>query len=699
MQALLESAVKAVRHVSGHDRVMAYRFLENGDGEVAAECKGPGIEPYLGLRYPAWDIPTQVRQIMLRAPFRVIGDTRADHTGLIQASDAPPLDMTLSQLRGVSPIHVEYLENMGVRATMNVSLIVRGKLWGLIAFHHYRPRSLTPDQRSICELFGQLASMMIQQEEERTRLGMIQRTQSLIAAMDTRGSDLSAVFDRFSRDFMDAVGADGIGIVCQGSMKFDGDVPSDDVVQALCEQTTDGLVLIDSLASLPNLASAQELGTSAGALMLRLPGDDWLLFFRNEVIHEIRWAGEKKKNVTVGPHGTRLTPRESFAEYTESVAGRCHPWSSRDVDTASEICRELWKIMQISGGKESQQLAKQKRYQDLLIAELNHRVRNTLALVRSIARQATASSGSVEQYVEMLEKRIAALSKAHDLIGGSGLQWASIVDLVAAELHPFKSGDKNVLIEGPSTSVRADVAPLIALLFHEMTANSVKHGALSDRGGTLAIRWHEESGGVAINWQEDLPVEIEKPESHGFGFALIERAIPYECNGKASIEINGKQLKISFWLPTEAIDHLADRNESIEEAAKESSGSCPMDLSSLGSALVLEDNLVLAMELERMLLELGIKRVDTSPSVDHATRAIREVNYDCAVMDINLGEQTSFDVAIELVAAGTPVVLASGYDSKYELPKSLTRIPRLVKPICRPDLVNAISDACRDQTK
>ena len=157
--------------------------VRDGDGEVIAEAKGPGIEPYLGLRYPAWDIPTQVRQIMLRAPFRVIEDIHAEHSGLVQLPDAVPLDMTFSHLRGVSPIYIEYLTNMGVRATMNISLIVRGRLWGMFAFHHYRPRKLSPDERSIAELFGQLASMMVQKEEEQAGIDRSRRTQSTLNSL------------------------------------------------------------------------------------------------------------------------------------------------------------------------------------------------------------------------------------------------------------------------------------------------------------------------------------------------------------------------------------------------------------------------------------------------------------------------------------------------------------------------------------
>lgn len=687
---LVDSATRALRHLTGHDRVMGYRFFENGDGEVIAEAKSPSVEPYLGLRYPAWDIPTQVRQVMLRAPFRIIEDIHSDQVGLIQSGVSEPLDLTHSHLRGISPIHVEYLTNMGVRATMNISLIVRGKLWGMFAFHHYRPRTLTPDERSMCELFGQLASMMVQQELERERLDRYQKTRSTVTSMALLGNEPEPILERLHQDVMRMLQADGLCLVRPDSFESFGTCPTQDVLRKLCSSAHDETVVIESLSSTIAAPHLRHVGKTAGLLMLKLPQESWLVFCRNEVIHELRWAGTKEKEVEVGPNGPRLTPRGSFAEYRESVRGRCNGWTEFDLQFANEIVRELWKLMNVGTAEQSKKLERTKQYQDLLIAELNHRVRNTLALVRSIARQTTSSSVSIEQYVEMLEQRIAALSKAHDLVGGSGLQWARIGDLVRAELKAFGFEERRVSIDGPPIAVRADVAPILALLFHEMTSNAAKYGALASAdGGTLNVRWTEEAGGVAIEWIERFAVDISEPSRRGFGIALIERALPFECNGKASVAFEGKQLRIQFWLPAETIDRLAEQEsaacfEPNQETQEE------LDLSSLNAALVVEDNMVLAMELERMMIDLGVKSVNVLPNAELAMKSLDSNAYDCAILDINLGASTSFELAKRLTEQRIAVVLASGYGSKYELPKALIGIPRLTKPIGRLDLVSAV---------
>lgn len=687
---LLETSVQALRHFTGHDRVVAYRFFENGDGEVIAEAKGPGIEPYLGLRYPAWDIPTQVRQIMLRAPFRVIRNIHEEHTALVQAPGAPPLDMTFSHLRGISPIHIEYLQNMGVKATMNVSIIVAGRLWGMFAFHHYRPLALSPDGRSICELFGQLGSMLVQQEEEREKIDYLSRCRSTVASVEDRGTDIRHCVREIAHELLELLSGDGLALVSGDDVEPIGSTPSANVIRQICELADETLAIESFQQTKYWTENSHDLGKSAGVLVRKIAGDVWLAIFRDEIETKIRWAGNKEKTVAQGPNGPRLSPRGSFEEYCESVSGRCSAWKESDLSAIGEIGQELAKLVQLSTSASSEALRKHRRYQDLLIAELNHRVRNTLALVRSISRQTKSSSISLESYVDALERRLAALASAHELLGGSGLQWARIEELLKAELEPFMSSMSKLEADGPNLAIRADVAPLISLLFHEMTSNAVKHGALSSNGEALSVKWFEESGGVAIEWTEHLKDPIQKPDRHGFGFALIERALPYECNGKSSIEFDTHSLAIRFWLPNESISRLAEGEVERLPAQEDAPSPPKLDLSHIKSALVVEDNLVLAMEMERNLRELGIPEVNTVPTPELATQAFEKTRYAIAVLDINLGVSTSFEIAELMVKGGTPIVLASGYDNKLELPDFLSQWPRLVKPVGLADLTDAI---------
>lgn len=695
VEPFLGSATRALRHLTGHDRVMAYRFLENGDGEVIAEACSPGVEPFLGLRYPASDIPLQVRQIMLRSPFRIIADIQAPPVALVADPACPPLDLTLSQLRGVSPMHIEYLANMGVRSTMNVSIVVNERLWGLFAFHHYRPRTLSPDQRSICELFGQLASLQLQQIREAEGIQHRRRVQAVVRKLEDSCLAPKQILGSAGEDLLELTEAQGVAWVEPREVVKLGETPADSLIRKTCSLAIGDILHVDSLVSteLGKSDDASDFGRTAGALAMRTGEDCWLVFFRNELVSEIRWAGKEEKKVEYGPNGPRLSPRGSFEEYKESVIGRANPWTNTQLAAATEICKQFGHMGTASESAKTQQLRRQKEHQDLLIAELNHRVRNTLALVRSIARQSRTPSQSLEQYVISFEQRIAALSQAHDMIGGSGLQWAKLEDLLRSELKPFQSGAFQVEVEGPAVAISGDLAPIVSLLFHELTSNAVKHGAFSPRGKSLSVKWYEDDGGYSLVWAERLRGTLVRPTEKGFGFALIQRAIPYESGGEAKIEFTPDGLRVWFWFPSKAVIQMAERMppENVQVVAPSATCAEAVRANASGkSVLVVEDNVVLAMEMEKMLYDLGVDCVDAIPDSASALTSIARKHYDVAFLDINLGSENSFGVAKQLQSQGVPIILVSGYSNQLDLPESMRELTRLAKPISRLDIAKSL---------
>ena len=681
-ESLLDSAVNALRALTGFDRVMGYRFLMGGDGEVAAEAKSPSVDAYLGLRYPAYDIPPQVRKIALRMPFRMIADIQDPHVNIHSSTDKP-LDLTMCHLRGVSPIHVEYLTNMGVRATMNVSIIVRGELWGLFAFHHYRPKRLSPEHRSICELFGHLVSLQLQQQIEGDLIERRKRAQSTRSSLTQSGKDpFPEVFQRLSQDIAEVVSADGIALVQESTIETSGDVPGDSVIRELSSLADEGLFAIDSITGLKQFEGA-ETGKTAGALVTQVDssGSTFIVYFRNEILQSIRWGGVPEKHIEYGPNGPRLHPRASFSEYSESVSGRCEPWLQGDLSAAAELKNVILDLVFQDFNATREAWQKQKKFQDLLVAELNHRVKNILALIRSISRQTKDSADSIEAYTAAFEKRIAALSTAHDLIGGSGLQWARLKDLVTAEVKPYLNSKHNISISGEPIGLRTDVAPIMALVIHELATNSAKHGALSLPDATLDIGWSAEAGGVAISWDESAVVGTKQPSRRGFGLTLVEKAIPYECGGEAKVVFEDDGIKARLWLPAETTTILDDGAEATFSAIEDSVSETPVEIARDEAVLVVEDNVILAMEMDKMLRKMGFVNVVTAP--DQATGRLQHDarRFDFAILDINLGSETSFDLATALVKGGVPFAFASGYDKGSGMPKELTDIPRLTKPV------------------
>ena len=692
VNGLMDVGVNVVRRITGFDRVMAYQFLPSLDGEVVAEAVSPGLTPYLGLRYPASDIPAQVRSLMLQIPYRMIADVHDPHTPLISA-DQTPLDMSLCHSRGVSPIHLEYLRNMGVAASVNLPIIVRGELWGLFALHHCRPRKISPDQRTIGELFSQLFSIQLQQKLEKEILSQRKRVDSTRTALRENELPIEQAVEQLWQDLVGIVQADGIAIVRGEAIHCYGDTPEASVVRQLTELSEEDTFAIDSFSSL-SIELGGSMRKSAGVLQLNTGasrgsmGGMRMLFFRNEVVHQVRWAGEPEKRIEFGPNGPRLHPRASFAEYVQTIKGKCQHWTKANISAAMELRIVIQEV--ILRDTDAMQLGREKqlKQQDLLIAELNHRVKNVLALVRSISRQTKDSSDSLEEHTEAFERRIEALSTAHDLIGDSGLQWASLEEIVRTQILPYLNSQQAIFIGGPGIGLRGDIAPVMTLVLHELTTNSAKHGALKRASGKLDVTWKHEAGGVAIRWRESRSASSDPGTRRGFGMSLVERAVPYECNGESKVTFHPDGIEVALWLPSEATLKLGSLPKPEPETDSIPVTTAP---SILSRVLVVEDSMVLALELECLLTKMGCQDLTSVPDRIRGEQALETSTFSMAILDINLGSETSFELAKKLVERGVPLILVSGYDSGFQVPPELEHVPRLTKPVSRDKLLQSIS--------
>ena len=349
---LCEAAVRQMRAFTGYDRVVAYRFDGDGPGEVIAEDVAPSRERWLGLWFPAIDVPPQARRLYLQNWIRVIADVDDPGAALVpplRPGTQRPLDLSGSALRTVSGYHLEYLRNIGVRGSMSVSLISDGRLWGLIACHSGTPRRLTADQRAACEMFGIALSLQLGRLEDRQRAaGEAEARQALgqiIGTADATGPQRFG--ERIVADvrLRDLVGADGVyarfGPVAHAS----GLVPDLPGLPALLARLPSRPVgqawstyrLGEELGDLAQLA-----GDCAGLLLVPLSSSgDVLAWFRGEVSRTMRWAADPGRPVVTGRRGQRLTPRGSSSAWEETVRGQCLPWSAEEHGIAEETYRAL----------------------------------------------------------------------------------------------------------------------------------------------------------------------------------------------------------------------------------------------------------------------------------------------------------------------------------------------------------------------
>lgn len=332
-----------VRQLTGYDRVMVYRFLHDGAGEVIAEDADAAMEPFLGLRYPASDIPPQARALYLRSRLRVIPDVDYVPVPVVPGAtaDGQPLDLSQHALRSVSPVHLEYLRNMGVGASMSISIISGGRLWGLVACHHRTSRLVPPTVRAAADLFGLFVSMRVSAADQQATMAHFEHAQSVRDALAQRLSqarDFDAALAGELPLLRTSLRSDGAALWTGAHWHGDGRVPDPRRVPGLLGWLQrQGAASLAMTERADDWAAAVDGDPVAGVMALRLGADDWLLLFRDEEVGTVRWAGQPEKALVATDDGLRIAPRRSFAVWREQVRGRSAPWTDADRRGAARL--------------------------------------------------------------------------------------------------------------------------------------------------------------------------------------------------------------------------------------------------------------------------------------------------------------------------------------------------------------------------
>lgn len=705
-QELCEDAADQLKRLLGFDRVMVYRFHPDESGEVIAEAREPHLESFLNLRYPKTDIPQQARQLYLKNLFRIISDVDAEPVPIepTMSLDGEPLDLSLSTLRAVSKIHIEYLCNMGVEASLSISIVVKGKLWGLFACHHYSPIVLPFQQRTMAELFAQLFALQLDlsmmtagnlAKEQARRLH--ERLISQLAGGKTIADNLDIIDRAISR----IIPHDGMSAYVDDIYKARGTAPDEAeflaIVPALNTSSTGHLLHSDALQEkIPQAAAFADRAVGALVIPVSRRPRDYVVLWRRELQQVVTWAGNPEKVATVGPNGDRLTPRESFAAWRQSVDGKSSPWREEEVSIAENIRVTLLEVILRITDDQVQERAKAQERQELLIAELNHRVRNILTLIRSLIGQSRGEVKDVGEFADIVGGRIRALSMAHDQI--TRQQWApaSLKQLINEETEAYLTGKTDrVIISGPDSLIAPEAFTVIALVIHEMMTNSAKYGSLCDRSGRLEISLaFDKHTDLSISWREIGGPAVKAPERRGFGSTIIERSIPYELNGAADIRYNLKGVEADFTIPS----RYAKPNSANGAAEGDDDvGSDEQDAPKLsatqrrGGVLLVEDSMIIAMDAEEMLRQLDFDHVMIAPSAALGLEELQKATPLFALLDYNLGDETSEAVAEELTRREVPFWFVTGYgDAIEQLSQSQAR-GVIQKPYTKEDLEQVVT--------
>ncbi|MFN4120988.1 ATP-binding protein [Acidovorax sp.] len=392
---LLQLATQELRALTGFDRVMAYRFRHDHSGEVVGEAHADFLDPYLGRRYPASDIPAQARALYLANTLRLIADVQAPTVPLLQGGGEPPLDLSASILRSVSPIHIEYLGNMGVGASMSISIVIHNTLWGLIACHHMAPRQVPYSVRMACDVIAQILGASIQAVLSRR----LAERQLEMAALRTRimenvlhSDDEFAALCTHAKALAASLRADAVVVSEQSKLCVEGDMPEATARTLLdwlhATQAGDAVFATHTLPdAAPELAPTLMPWCGVLALPLDPNRGSWLVFLRKEQLETIHWGGKPEKEIRPGPLGPRLTPRGSFELWKETVRFRAEHWSTDDLDSAQQLLDELRRT-------QNARSAELNTARNQLMAMLGHDLRDPLHSISMAARMLEKSTSA-----------------------------------------------------------------------------------------------------------------------------------------------------------------------------------------------------------------------------------------------------------------------------------------------------------------
>ena len=684
--ALLKEAARQVRALTGHDRVMIYRFQPDGSGEVVAEKVRGGLEPFLGLRYPASDIPRQARALLERNIVRVVADIAAKPASIVPqlGPTGAPLDLSMSTLRAHSPIHIEYLKNMGVEATLTISLLRGGRLWGLIACHHTAARQVSYERRTAAELFAQVLSLLIETREREAVSDYEQRTRrlhdGLMAAIVESGStaaNLGAMAERLT----EVVPCDGMAIRVGDEMVLTGSTPTREEMTGLTrflDQSAASRVLpVNDLGHVyPPARDYAERAAGMLAIPVSRTPRDYLIFFRREIAQSITWAGDPTKPVEVGSNGVRLTPRKSFEAWREIVRGQSAAWTEPELRAADGLRVTILEVVLRLTGVAEQERERAAQRQDLLIAELNHRVRNILGLIRGLISQSKGGASDIESFAATIGGRVQALARAHDQITESNWGPRSLAGLISTETGAYLDGGAHrVHAEGPAVLLQPEAFATMALVLHEMVTNSAKYGALSNGSGRIAVEWTADEDELVISWREMGGPPVQAPMRVGFGTTIIERSVPHDLHGEASIDYALDGVRARFVVPSRFVAYGGPVAQ-VTSIASASADAFRLT----GSVLVVEDSMIIALDAEEMLATLGAEKVLTANDVKEAMRLLDAETPTFALLDVNLGFEMSYPIADRLRRAGVPYVFTTGYGDELKLPTTHQDCPVVKKP-------------------
>lgn len=677
LQHLFDATTAEVRTLTGFDRVMLYQFDEESNGRVVSEARDPELGTFLGLQYPAADIPEQARRLYRLNPIRVISDVDYEPSPLVPEDNpvtGKPLDLSMVGIRSVSPIHCEYLRNMRVRASMSVSVLVDGRLWGLIACHHRSPHVLSSRVRAGCEMFGAILSTAIPHALASDRELNQAHAESVLARLEAdiaSAQDVAGALVRGASSLCEAIEAEGMAIVHDNRVETWGLAPGERSIADLPERLSgrlDAQNIFHTAFVAEDLPSAA-LGDIGGLLAMELGAmgsELFLVFFRCERKQTVTWGSNPNKQLSFVDGRPRLSPEGSFQLWSESYGGRSLPWQQHTLRCLTELRRRIVEARSrqtVELLRLNEELRAATQAQDEFLATLSHELRNPLNAIvgwARLLRDGMLPEAKVPHAFEVIHRNAEVqLQLIEDLLDVSRIvngkvsiepRMINLHEPIQAAIDTLRSAAdaRKVSIVpafGESAYVRADLDRL-QQVFWNLLSNAIKCSSEGQRirvtitrdDSSMVVRIDDQGAGIAA---ADLPCLFDRftqgaagKRAGGLGLGLsIVKGIVELHGGSVSAESPGLGFGSTFSvrLPAAPV-----RETGVEVPShRERDGDTAM-LS--GRTLLVIDDEPDAVGLLEMLLVNSGARVLTAAGVQEGLEIIADKSgsIDAIVSDIGM---------------------------------------------------------------
>lgn len=566
--ALLQNAALEIKSIIRYDRVMIYKFGEDGHGEVVSEAKNEDLDPFLGLHYPASDIPKQARELYKINLTRIIADVHSESSRIItQKAEGDALDLTRCELRAVSPVHIQYLKNMGVASSFSISLLVHKELWGLISCHNYTPRFINYKSRDASKIIGQILSSALEyrQEEELIHTSAAFNTAAdELANYIEKEDDMTVALTSHDITIRDIVSATGAVLIFDRKITRIGITPEEDQIKEIVEWLIPNMPNpIYTSHHFPEIFHpAKEYSQIASGIigcMLSKEMNELIIWFKPEQIKKITWAGNPAKPVSEQEDGTLpISPRKSFEKWTELVKNTSDRWSNGELAVVIKIREQI--IYTINRRANEIRLLNDRlklAYEELdtFSYTVSHDLRSPLSSIKSYSELLSTTNNSLDETAKkVLDRIIFCTDKMNHLIteilkySKMGRAEVEVCPIdMGSLLHEIKTEVINDLkpaslefLIGDTPSIKGDPV-MINQVFTNLINNAVKYSARSKpakvkvegvkNNNEIVYSISDNGIGIDINYYNHVfelfkrMDNVKDFEGTGVGLAIVKRIV------------------------------------------------------------------------------------------------------------------------------------------------------------------------------